>query len=60
MGSPVNCITWLANTLGAFGITLERGDIVLSGSLVPLEPVAAGDEMTLHIDGMGDCAVAFT
>ena len=60
MGSPVNCITWLANTLGAFGITLERGDIVLSGSLVPLEPVSAGDEMTLHIDGMGDCAVAFT
>ena len=56
----MNCITWLANTLGAFGITLERGDIVLSGSLVPLEPVAAGDEMTLHIDGMGDCAVAFT
>jgi 2-oxopent-4-enoate/cis-2-oxohex-4-enoate hydratase len=33
---------------------------VLSGSLVPLEPVSAGDEMTLHIDGMGDCAVAFT
>jgi 2-oxopent-4-enoate/cis-2-oxohex-4-enoate hydratase len=60
MGSPVNCITWLANTLGPFGISLQRGDIVLSGSLVPLEPVVAGDEMTVHIEGIGDCSLAFT
>jgi 2-oxopent-4-enoate/cis-2-oxohex-4-enoate hydratase len=60
MGSPVNCITWLANTLGTFGISLQRGDIVLSGSLVPLEPVVAGDEMTVHIEGIGDCSLAFT
>jgi 2-oxopent-4-enoate/cis-2-oxohex-4-enoate hydratase len=60
MGNPVNCITWLANTLGTFGITLEKGDVVLSGSLVPLEPVSAGDEMGLQISGMGDCRVAFT
>lgn len=60
MGNPVNCITWLANTLGTFGITLEKGDVVLSGSLVPLEPVTAGDEMSLQISGIGDCRVAFT
>ena len=59
MGNPVNCITWLANTLGTFGITLEKGDVVLSGSLVPLEPVTAGDEMSLQISGIGDCRVAF-
>ena len=60
MGNPVNCITWLANTLGTLGITLEKGDVVLSGSLVPLEPVTAGDEMSLQISGIGDCRVAFT
>ena len=60
MGNPVNCITWLANTLGTFGITLEKGDVVLSGSLVPLEPVTAGDEMSLQISGIGECRVAFT
>ena len=59
MGSPVNCVAWLANTLGQFGITLNAGDIILSGSLVPLEPVTAGDVMTLTIDGIGDCAVSF-
>lgn len=60
MGNPVNCITWLANTLGTLGITLGKGDVVLSGSLVPLEPVTAGDEMSLQISGIGDCRVAFT
>ena len=59
MGSPVNCVAWLANTLGQFGITLNAGDIILSGSLVPLEPVTAGDVMALSIDGIGDCAVSF-
>ncbi|MEZ4287417.1 MAG: fumarylacetoacetate hydrolase family protein [Polyangiales bacterium] len=59
LGSPVNCVTWLANTLGGYGITLNAGDIVLSGSLVPLEPVVAGDEMSLQIDGIGSASVRF-
>lgn len=60
MGSPVNCVAWLANTLGQFGITLNAGDIILSGSLVPLEPVAAGDVMTVRVGGIGECTVNFT
>ncbi len=60
MGSPVNCVTWLANTLGQFGITLNAGDIILSGSLVPLEPVTAGDVMTVTVEGIGECTVNFT
>ncbi len=59
LGSPVNCVTWLANTLGEFGIPLSRGDVVLSGSLVPLEPVKAGDEMRLEVDGVGTASVKF-
>lgn len=60
MGSPVNCVAWLANTLGHFGISLKQGDIILSGSLVPLETVSPGDEMTVKIGGMGSCSLAFT
>lgn len=59
LGSPVHCVTWLANTLGEFGITLDAGDIVLSGSLVPLEPVKAGDECSLTIEGIGSATVKF-
>jgi len=58
-GSPLNAVAWLANTLGAYGVTLNAGDVILSGSLVPLAPAAAGDafEMTLH--GVGCCSVRF-
>ena len=35
------------NTLERFGIPFEAGEIILSGSLVPLEPVKAGDRMRL-------------
>jgi 2-oxopent-4-enoate/cis-2-oxohex-4-enoate hydratase len=59
LGSPVHCVTWLANTLGQYGITLDAGDVVLSGSLVPLEPVVAGDEMNLTIEGVGTASVKF-
>jgi 2-oxopent-4-enoate/cis-2-oxohex-4-enoate hydratase len=58
--SPLNCVSWLANTLSRFGINLQRGDIVLSGSLVPLEPVVAGDTMRLEVEGIGTAAVHFT
>ncbi|MEM9014781.1 MAG: fumarylacetoacetate hydrolase family protein [Pseudomonadota bacterium] len=58
-GAPQAAVAWLANTLGGYGIPFEAGEIILSGSLVPLEPVAAGDEMSMSIDGLGDCAVRF-
>ena len=59
LGSPVNSVTWLANTLGAFGIELEAGEVILSGSLVPLQPVQAGDNMNMAIGGIGECSVRF-
>ena len=59
LGSPVNCVTWLANTLGEFGIPLKAGEVILSGSLVPLEPVKAGDYMSVTIGGIGSASVRF-
>jgi 2-oxopent-4-enoate/cis-2-oxohex-4-enoate hydratase len=59
LGSPLTAVAWLANTLGAYGVSLDAGDIVLSGSLVPLEPVKAGDQMTLKIAGIGSASINF-
>jgi 2-oxopent-4-enoate/cis-2-oxohex-4-enoate hydratase len=58
-GDPAQAVAWLANTLGAYGVTLDAGDVILSGSLVPLEPAVKGDvfEMTLH--GVGTCTARF-
>lgn len=59
LGSPVNCITWLANTLGEFGIPLQAGEVILSGSLVPLQPVQSGDNLHVSIGGLGSANVRF-
>lgn len=58
-GDPAQAVAWLANTLGSHGVTLDAGDVILSGSLVPLEPAVKGDvfEMTLH--GIGRCIARF-
>jgi 2-oxopent-4-enoate/cis-2-oxohex-4-enoate hydratase len=60
LGSPAICVAWLANTLGGFGIPLSAGEVILSGSLVPLEPVKPGDRMSLKIGGIGSASVVFT
>jgi len=62
-GDPAQAVAWLANTLGAYGVTLDAGDVILSGSLVPLAPAAKGDrfEMTLSNAGgpLGTCVASF-
>jgi len=59
LGSPVNCVAWLANTLGEFGIKLAAGEVILSGSLVPLQPIEPGESMNLSIGGIGTASVRF-
>ena len=59
-GNPLTAVAWLANTLGAFGIPFKAGEIILSGSLVPLEPARAGDHFELTIDGLGSAQVSFS
>jgi 2-oxopent-4-enoate/cis-2-oxohex-4-enoate hydratase len=52
-------VVWLANTLGKLGTPLKAGEVILSGSLVPLQPVKAGDYMAVSIGGVGRTAVRF-
>ncbi len=60
LGSPLHCVAWLADTLGRFGVALEAGEVILSGSLVPLEPVAPGDRLRIRSGGVGGAEVVFT
>jgi 2-oxopent-4-enoate/cis-2-oxohex-4-enoate hydratase len=59
LGSPLICVAWLAEAMGRFGVPLEAGEVILSGSLVPLEPVRPGDHMRLSIGGIGACEIRF-
>jgi 2-oxopent-4-enoate/cis-2-oxohex-4-enoate hydratase len=59
LGSPVNAVAWLANTLGRLGIPLKAGEVVLSGALAAMAPVKAGDNFRLSLGGIGACSVRF-
>ncbi len=59
MGHPAMAVAWLANRLGEFGIALEPGHMILSGSFTRPVWAEAGD--TLHADfgPLGTVAVTF-
>jgi 2-oxopent-4-enoate/cis-2-oxohex-4-enoate hydratase len=59
LGSPLNSVAWLANTLATHGVGLLAGEIVLSGALVPLEPVKSGDVVTARFDRLGSVSTRF-
>lgn len=58
-GHPAEAVAWLANTLGEYDIPLLKGEFILSGSLVPLEPAEAGDKFSMELHGVGKCEINF-
>lgn len=58
-GSPLTAVAWLANTLGRYGVPLNAGEIILSGSLVPLAPAVAGDQFDMDLAGIGRASIRF-
>jgi 2-oxo-3-hexenedioate decarboxylase len=59
LGNPANAIAALANHLGRRGHTIPAGTLILSGGITEAVAVAAGDTMTLHVQGMGCTALSF-
>jgi 2-keto-4-pentenoate hydratase len=51
MGHPAVSVAWLANKLTEFNVSLQPGDVVLSGGVTPMQPVAAGDVFTVQMTG---------
>ena len=60
LGSPVNAVTWLVNTLGRLGIGMKAGEVILSGALAAMSPAKAGDNFRVSIGGLGSCSVRFS
>jgi len=60
LGSPLTALVWLANTVGARGVVLEAGQVILPGSVTASVPVAAGDTVTATFAGLGSVTARFS
>ena len=50
----------MANIRSEYKRLLKAGEIILSGSLVPLAPAIPGDEFVTRIDGLGSARILFS
>lgn len=57
LGSPLLSCTWLANKLLEFGVSLEPGNVVISGAFMKMLPFKAGDEFVFSLQGQPDLSV---
>jgi 2-oxo-hept-3-ene-1,7-dioate hydratase len=59
LNHPANGIAWLANKLAPFGITLEPGQFVLSGSFTGVVAARAGDQFHIDYGPLGSISCCF-
>lgn len=59
MGGPANSLAWLANHLGARGLGLRAGDVVMTGSVSVLLRPRAGDTVRATFTRLGSVSARF-
>lgn len=50
---PMGALAWCANLAASRGRPLEKGQVVITGSVIATFPVAAGDRLRFEIEGLG-------
>lgn len=59
MGTPLNSLAWIANHLGARGLGLRAGDVVMTGSVSKVLQPKAGDTVRATYTRLGSVSVRF-
>src|SRR2546422_454383 len=59
LGSPINSLAWIANHLGARGLGLRAGDVVMTGSVSVLLRPKAGDTVRARFTRLGSVSARF-
>jgi 2-oxopent-4-enoate/cis-2-oxohex-4-enoate hydratase len=56
---PLECIAWLANHLAKYGLALEAGERVITGSITKPAPIGKGDHFEAVFAGIGHVSASF-
>ena len=56
---PLQCIAWLANHLAKYGIALEEGERIITGSVTKPGPIAKGDHFEAIFATIGTVSASF-
>ncbi len=59
LNDPVTSVVWLAERLGAHGMAIRAGDVVLSGSFIRPVETASGDVLHADFGDFGEVRIAF-
>lgn len=59
LGGPLLALAWLARAAAGRGDPLRAGDVILTGALGPISPIAPGDRFRIEIAGLAPLDVAF-
>ncbi|MDH3680942.1 MAG: hypothetical protein OEV40_13450 [Acidimicrobiia bacterium] len=60
MGNPINSVAWLARKLYEFGVVMEAGHSILSGSFIRAIPIEAGDTFVADYGSLGQISFGVT
>ena len=59
MGNPLLCVAWLANKMSEFGVSLKKGEVILSGALSGMVPALEGDRFEAFFGSLGTVSAEF-
>lgn len=59
MGDPANTVAWLSNKLWSYGVTLKKGEVVLSGAITAAPPARKGERWKADMGELGTVECEF-